>query len=498
MSTLQTAPSPPRQGRPLRPVPIMISLMLALIPLQLDALVAATALPSIAGDFGEFGKLAWITTSYLLTMAIGTIASGRLGDMFGRRRMMLAALGLFLVGSLGSGLAAGMTSLVAARAVQGLGAGMMFTTLIAIIAEIAAPEKRARYQGLVAAVAPLSMIVGPWVGGIITDHLGWRWIFLLNVPLIGLALIGAIVFIHLPKRPVTGRIDVAGLVAVTVASTGLVLTGTWAGSEYAWASPQVIAALAVGVAGVAALIVVERRAAHPVLPLHLFRDRSVVSSFIVLALAMGAVMMAAINFLPVFMEIVQHRSASDSGLLLLPMLLPAIAVSLLIGGWTTRGRRFRTAMIVGTAVLTIGVAGIAALDAGSSALVTAVLMVMAGAGIGMLFQTPMVLVQNSVKMAEVGAATGTATFLRTVGGALGVGTLGSAFTARLHHELAGSTVSVDAGAVDPHQLAAMSASARAAVEHAVVSANGLLFTVAAILAGLAVLAALMVRRDHSA
>ncbi len=481
-----------------RTVPIMVSLMLALIPLQMDALVAATALPSIAGDLGEFDKLAWITTSYLLTMAIGTIASGRIGDMFGRRRTLLVALWLFLLGSLGSGLAPGMTSLVGARALQGLGAGMIFTTLMAVIAEIAPPDKRSRYQSTIAVVAPLSMIVGPWVGGLINDHLGWRWIFLLNVPLIALAIVGAMAFVRLARRPAPGQVDVAGLVTVTIMSVGIVLVGAWGGSQYAWGSPQVIGAGVAAVAGLIGLIAVERRAANPVLPLALFTRRPVVASFAVLALGMGAVMMAAINFLPVFMQIVQHRSASNSGLLLLPMLLPAIAVSIIVGRWTTGAGRFRVVLVTGTVALTLGVASLTTLDSGSSGLFTAACMVLAGAGIGMLFQTPIVIVQNSVARHEVGAATGTANFLRTVGGALGVGALGSAFSARI----AGRTkdglgrTGFDVGSLDPQQIAALPHHARIIVEQAVTSANGQLFGIATVMCLVAVVAAIFVGRPR--
>ena len=234
--TTATMPRPPENGAtPLSPRRIgliMVSLVLALIPLQLDALVAATALPTIAGDLGGFDSLAWITTSYLLAMAIGTVVAGRLGDMFGRRRLLLAALVAFGVGSVLTGLAPSIGTLIAARTLQGLGAGMTFTSLLAVVADVAPPDRRARYQGILGAIAPVSMIVGPWAGGVITEHLGWRWIFLLNVPLVLASIAGVLAFVRLPVRPRGGRVDVAGLVAVVFASSALVLAATWGGHRY--------------------------------------------------------------------------------------------------------------------------------------------------------------------------------------------------------------------------------------------------------------------------
>ncbi|WP_456824071.1 MFS transporter [Cellulomonas sp. P5_E12] len=493
--TTATMPRPPENGAtPLSPRRIgliMVSLVLALIPLQLDALVAATALPTIAGDLGGFDSLAWITTSYLLAMAIGTVVAGRLGDMFGRRRLLLAALVAFGVGSVLTGLAPSMGALVGARTLQGLGAGMTFTSLLAVVADVAPPDRRARYQGILGAIAPVSMIVGPWAGGVITEHLGWRWIFLLNVPLVLASIAGVLAFVRLPVRPRGGRVDVAGLVAVVFASSGLVLAATWGGHRYGWGSWQVLGALLVAAVAIGALVLVEGRAAHPVLPLDLFRTRSVVLSFVVLALGMGAVMTSAITYLPVFLQLVQGRSASSSGLLLLPLLLPAIVVGVLAGRFTTNPARFRPTMVLGTSLLVAASVLLATMTVDTSGLLTAAYMVLAGFGIGLLFQTPMVLVQNSVPGGEIGAATGAAGFMRMIGAAVGAGALGALFSSTV---AAAMPDDVDAASLTPETVTALPTAVQAAARTAVATGSSALFWVAAALAAVALVAALALPR----
>ncbi|WP_456845748.1 MFS transporter [Cellulomonas sp. P5_C6] len=490
--TTDTLASPPESGlSPRRLGLIMVSLVLALVPLQLDALVAATALPTIAGDLGGFEDLAWITTSYLLAMAIGTIVAGRLGDMFGRRRLLLTALVAFGVGSVLTGLAPTMGALVGARTLQGLGAGMTLTSLLGVIADVAPPDRRARYQGILGAIAPVSMIVGPWVGGVITEHLGWRWIFLLNVPLVLTSIAGVLAFVRLPVRPRGGRVDVAGLAAVSVASSGLVLAATWGGHRYGWGSWQVVGALLVAAAAIAAIVVVERRAEHPVLPLDLFRTRSVVLSFVVLALGMGAVLTTAMNYLPVFLQLVQGHSASNSGLLLLPLLLPAIVVGVLTGRFTSSPARFRPVMVVGTSLLVAATALLATMTVDTSGLLTAAYMVLAGFGLGLLFQTPLVLVQNSVSRGEVGAATGAAGFMRMIGAAVGTGALGALFSSTVASAM---PAAVDAASLTPESLAALPTAAQSAARTAVATGSSALFWVAAALAAIALVAALALPR----
>jgi EmrB/QacA subfamily drug resistance transporter len=471
----------------------MVSLVLALVPVQLDGLVTATATPTLAGDLGGLDSIAWVATAYLLTMAIGTVLAGRLGDMFGRKWMLLAALGVFFIGSAWAGAADSMSSFIAARAAQGLGAGMTFTTLLAAVADIVPPEKRGRYQGVFGAIAPVSMIVGPWVGGLITDALGWRWIFFFNLPLIALSIVGAAVLLRLPAGHRGGRVDVAGLLAMSVMSVGIVLAVTWGGHQYDWLSVQVIGAAVIAALSLVALVVIERRAQHPILPPALFGNRAVLMSFVVMFLVMGAIMMAAVNFLPLFLQLVQGASAANSGLLLLPMLLPAIGVALLIGRWTTGGSRFRTVMIIGTAITAIACVLIATMSTSTPAWATAGYMVLIGGGIGLLFQTPLVLIQNSAPASEVGAATGAASFLRMLGGAVGVGALGALFTSTvLSHVPVHGSGAIDIASVTPDQLDRLPATAQRLVAEAVSSGSSTLFWIAAVAVGVAIVAALLI------
>ncbi len=482
---------------PIHVVPVLASLVLALVPVQLDALVTAPAIPNIVGSLGGFDQIAWIVTAYLLTMAVGMVLSGRMGDLFGRRAVLIAALLAFLAGTLTCALAGTMSELIVGRAVQGLGAGMTITSLLAAVADIAPPGKRAQYQAVFGAVAPFSMILGPWVGGLVTDHLGWRWIFWLNTPLVILSLVGVVAVLRLPRNAGGGRIDLPGMVALSVASAGVTLAATW-GGQYGWASGHVLAAAVVGAVGVAGIWLTERRAAQPVLPLQLFTDRSVLSSLAVMFLATGAIMSTAIAYLPVFLQLVQGRSASSSGLLLLPMLVPAIALALGVGRWTTREDRFRAVLMVGSSLVAVGCAGLALLGTSTSVWAGVAAMMVLGAGLGLLLQTPLVLVQNRVPQHEVGAATGTAQYLRKIGGAIGVGALGSVFVNRFATDVAASgvpgTAGLDIAHVGPHQLDALSPAAHAAVLNAAASANSQLFWIGVGLALLAVAAAVLAPR----
>ncbi|GAB3566476.1 MDR family MFS transporter [Spelaeicoccus albus] len=476
----------------------MVSLVLALVPVQLDGLVTATATPTIAGELGGLADLAWVATAYLLTMAIGTIVAGRLGDMFGRKWMFLIALGVFFGASAWAGFAGSMGGFIAARAAQGLGAGMTFTTLLATVADVVPAEKRARFQSIFGAIAPVSMIVGPWIGGIITDSLGWRWIFFFNLPLIALSIVGAAVLLRLPRRSRGGRVDVAGLFAIAGLSLGAVLAVSWGGHQYDWLSIQVIGAAIVALAGIVALVPIERRAQHPILSPDLFGNRSVLMSFIVMFLTMGAIMMASINFLPLFLQLVQGHSASNSGLLLLPMLLPAIAVSLLIGAWTTRGSRFRSVIIAGSSITTLSCILLATMGTSTPVWTTSVYMVLVGAGIGMLFQTPLVLIQNTAPHHEVGAATGAASFFRMLGGAIGVGGLGALFTGTIVSRVGGHGTSLDISSVTPAALDKLPDAARQIVADAVTSGNSALFWAAACAGAAAIVAALLIPRRQAA
>ena len=476
---------------------IMVSLLIAILPLQLDALVTATAVPTVVGDLGGFKQIAWVSTVYLLTMAVGTLVAGRLGDMFGRKTFHLLALTLFFAGSAWTGLSLDMADFIAARALQGLGAGMAITTVLSIVPDIAPAHLRSRYQGLLGVMAPISMIAGPIIGGVLTDHLGWRWIFLLNLPVIAIAITVAAVFLRLPRRQVSGPIDLTGMVLASIGACGAVLAVTWAGL-HGWSSPPVWLAGLVGVLAFAGLVPAELRAAHPVLPVRQLSKRTLVMCIVIMFCGAGAVLMAVANFVPIFQQWTQHQSASSSGLLLLPMLLPAIVMVVACGQYLTKADRFRETLIAGAALLALGCGLLATMTVRSPVWLTACFLAVAGAGVGMLMKTPLVLLQNNVPPDHVGAATGTATYFRMLGGALGVGVLGTLFSSTAQRALqAAPRAGVDASVLSTHtpdDAAGLSAQAQQAVAEAVASGMSALFWVTLVLSAIAVVAAVAVPR----
>lgn len=476
----------------------MASLLMAILPLQLDALVTATAVPTVVGDLGGFQHIAWVATVYLLAMAIGTLVAGRLGDMFGRKTFHLLALSMFAAGSAWAGLASGMTEFIAARAIQGLGAGMAITTVLAIVSDIAPPHLRARYQGILGAIAPISMIAGPVVGGVVTDHLGWRWIFLLNLPVVAVAIVVAVLLLRLSRPRVVGRIDTAGLALAALSACGVVLCVTWAG-QYGWTSPQSWLAGLIGLLAFAGLVPVERRAAHPVLPIHQLSKRSLVLCIVIMFCGAGAVLMAAANFVPIFQQWSQHQTASSSGLLLVPMLVPAIIMVVVSGQYLTKVAWFRETLIAGAALLTLGCGLLATMTADTPVWLTACFLAITGGGVGMLMKTPLVLVQNNVPPDHVGAATGAVTYFRMLGGALGVAALGTLFSSTVRSDLqsvphTGVTASV-LSTHTPDDVAGLSAPAQRAIAEAVASGISALFWVTLALSAIALVAALAMPRN---
>lgn len=315
--------------------------------------------------------------------------------------------------------------------------------------------------------------------------------FLLNLPLIAVALGGVVAFLRLPVQSVGGRVDVRGLVASTVTASAIVLAVTWGGNEYAWSSPQVLTAVVVAVAALAALVAAERRATHPVLPLDLFRSRTVVLALVVLAVAMGVVLMSMTNYLPAYLELVQGRSAANSGLLLVPLLLPAIATAAVLGRWTTTTVRIRAAIIAGTVILAGACVLLATMSATTPGWQTGAYQVVAGLGLGAMFMSPTVLVQNAAPASVVGAATGTAGFVRMLGAAAGTGALGSVFAHAVGNQL---PAGVDAATLTPAGVAALPEAAQQAVREAVAAGSSTLFWVTAAISLVAVVAAVTLPR----
>ncbi|KAA0018992.1 MFS transporter [Antrihabitans cavernicola] len=412
-------------------ITVMSGLMITMLLAMLDNTIVGPALPTIVGDLGGLQHLSWVLTAYTLATAISTLLWGKLGDLFGRRGTFMASIVLFLIGSALTGMSQNMMELIGFRALQGLGAGGLIVGVMAILGELIPPAERGKYQGLFMAIMPLAMLGGPLIGGWITDNASWRWAFYVNIPLGAIALTTVWFTLHLPHRN-KGKvtIDWWGAGTLAVWASALVLLGSWAGTQYAWGSWQIVLLAVLAVGFFAAFVAIEQRVDEPILPLHVFANRNFALAG-ALAFVIGMAMMGAAAYLPQFQQLVQGASATNSGLLLLPMMFPMIIASLIIGQMTTRTGKIRIFPIIGGAILTIGMLMFTQVHVDTTKLMLSSFMVVLGFGIGCLMQPSMLIAQNSVSIRDMGAGMGASTFLRTMGMSLGTAILGTVYTTRL-------------------------------------------------------------------
>ncbi|MPZ74528.1 MAG: DHA2 family efflux MFS transporter permease subunit [Nitriliruptorales bacterium] len=414
---------------------IFTGLILAMLLAVLDQTIVATALPTIVTDLGGLNHLSWVVTAYLLGVTVTTPLYGKIGDQFGRKPIFLAAIGIFLVGSLLSGTSNSMAQLIAWRAVQGVGGGGLMVLAQAIIADVVSPRQRARYQGYFGAVFGGASVAGPLIGGFFTDHLSWRYVFYVNLPLGIIALAVAAATIPSVRRRVSHSIDYLGFALLSAGVTCLVLLTTWAGGQYAWGSPMILSLAAAATVLLVALTFVERRAAEPVLPLRLFRDRTfAVASGIGFVVGFG--MFGVISFLPLFLQIVTGSSATGSGLQLLPLMGGLLVTSIASGQVIARTGHYRVFPILGTGIAMIGMFLLSTMSPDTSAATVSVYMAVIGGGLGLVMQVIVLAVQSSVAARDMGAATANVNFFRSVGGSIGVAVFGAVFNAQLSGELA--------------------------------------------------------------
>ncbi|SEG88270.1 drug resistance transporter, EmrB/QacA subfamily [Actinacidiphila yanglinensis] len=478
---------------------VMAGLLLAMLLAMLDNMIVGTAMPTIVGELGGLNHLSWVVTAYTLATAASTPIWGKLGDMYGRKGVFLTSIVLFLAGSALSGMSRSMDQLITFRAVQGLGAGGLMVGVMAIIGELIPPRERGKYQGMIAGVMAVAMIGGPLVGGTITDNWGWRWSFYINLPIGAVALAVITVVLHLPKKKPDGatRIDYYGAGLLTVAITSLVLLTTWGGTQYAWGSVQIIGLLLLGLAALAGFVLVETRVAEPVLPLRIFRSRNF-SLISVVGFLVGFTMFGAITFLPLYQQSVQGASATNSGLLLLPMLLAMMIVSMVAGRLTTSTGRYKVFPIVGGVLITIGLFLLSMMDVHTSRTTSGLYMAVLGAGMGFIMQITMLVAQNSVEMRDIGVGSSSATLFRTIGGSFGVSLFGALFSHRVQHEMAArlgakGSAAIGTGAqLDPKTIAHLPAPVKDAYFHAVAAGTHQVFLWGAAVSILGFLAALFV------
>ena len=424
----------PLSGRALTTV--FVALMLGMFLAALDQTIVSTALPTIVGDLGGLNHLSWVVTSYLLASTCSTPIYGKLGDMYGRKPVFLAAIIIFLVGSMLAGLSETMVQLIGFRAIQGVGAGGLMVSAQAIIADIVPPRQRGRYMGLIGAVFAVASVAGPLLGGFCVDQLSWRWVFYVNLP-VGIVAILIVIFkLHLHTPATHHRIDYVGAVLLSGGVAALILLTTWGGTEYAWGSPTIFA---LGIAGVLLLIAFvwqERRAAEPIIPLTLFRS-SVFNVASAMGATIGMAMFGAIIFIPLYLQLVYGLSATASGLRMLPLMGGLLVAAVGSGRVISHRGRYRVFPIVGTGTIVAGMFLLSRLGVGTAPWLSAFYMLVIGVGIGLVMQVLVLVVQNDSPPENIGVATSTATFFRSVGGAFGVAIFGTIFASRLADQLGG-------------------------------------------------------------
>jgi len=411
------------------------ALMLVILLASLDQTIVSTALPTIVGELGGLQHLSWVVTAYLLASTVTGPIYGKLGDLYGRKVVLQTAIVIFLIGSALCGIAQGMTELIAFRALQGLGAGGLMVTTIAVVGDVVPPADRGRYQGLFGGVFGVSTVIGPLLGGFFVDNLSWRWIFYVNLPLGVLALfvIGAV--FHSRAEHVRHAIDYLGALTLAIGLSCIVLFTSLGGTTLAWGSPRSVALVVIVVAMLVAFLFVESRAKEPILPLALFRNRVFVVTSAV-GFIIGLALFGSVTYLPVFLQIVKGKSPTSSGLQLTPMMGGLLITSIFAGRTISRIGRYRPFPIVGTGVMTVAMVLLARLTVHSSSLTASIDMLILGLGLGMVMQVLVLAVQNAVEFRVMGVATSGSILFRQVGGSIGLAVFGAIFANSLHSKLA--------------------------------------------------------------
>ncbi len=411
---------------------VFAGLMMTMLLASLDQTIFSTALPTIVGELNGVDHMLWVTTAYILASTIMLPVYGKLGDLIGRKGLFIGAISTFMLGSIVGGLAQDMTWLIIGRAIQGLGGGGLMILSQAIIADVVSARERGKYMGIMGGVFALSSVAGPLLGGWFTEGIGWRWAFWMNIPLGILAIASAIFFLRLPKvvNAVKPKLDIAGMGLLALASTSLVLVTTWGGTTYDWNSGVIIGLIIAAIVTAIAFVAVERRAAEPIMPLHLFKKKNFLLTTGA-GLIIGIAMFGAMAYLPTYLQMVTGASATEAGFMMIPMMAALLVSSIVSGALVSKTGRYKWFPVAGTSIVVIALLLLSTMTPDLPIWMLCSYLAVMGVGLGLSMQLLVLIVQNTFPLKEVGTATASNNYFRQIGASIGSAIVGSLFTARL-------------------------------------------------------------------